>query len=80
MPLSATEKMFVERIENDFTYHKPHGDQPERYTKIRLAAKGLALLIVETCPDRRERSVALTKLEEAVMWANSSIARHEPSE
>lgn len=81
MPLSATEKMFYERITNDFTYHPPVGTQAARYEKIRDKAKSLALFFVENCPDCRERSLALTKLEEAVMWLNAGIARHdEPSE
>ena len=65
------------QIEKAFTYHKPYADQPERYTKLRDAAKELAYLIAENCPESRERSVALTKLEEAIMWANSAIARNE---
>lgn len=64
-------------LENNFTYHKPFGDQPERYVKIRDKAKELAALILETCPDSRERSVALTELETSVFWANASIARNE---
>ena len=34
-------------------------------------------MLVDECPDSRELSVALTKLEEAVMWANAAIARNE---
>ena len=75
MPQSATDKALAERIENDFTYHAPHGDQPERYQRIRNEAKTLALTIATFCPDSRERSLALTNLEQAVMWANASIAR-----
>lgn len=78
MPLSADAKMLYERITSDFSYHAPQGDQPERYVKIREKAKSLALLIADLCPDRRERSLALTKLEECVMWANASIARSGP--
>lgn len=64
-------------IDNRFTYHEPKGDQANRYTKIRDTAKTLAELIVGTCPPSRELSLALTKLEESVMWANASIARNE---
>ncbi len=64
-------------IEARFTYHKPSGTQPERYVKIRDTAKAFAILIVESCPESRERSTALTKLDEAVMHANASIARNE---
>jgi hypothetical protein len=60
-----------------FTYHPPKGDQPERYTKIRERAYGMACLIIDNCPDSRERSLALTNLEQVVMYANAAIARHE---
>jgi len=65
------------QIEKAFTYHKPHGDQPERFEKLRDATKELAYLITDNCPDSRERALALTKLEEANMWANAAIARNE---
>lgn len=65
------------RIENDFTYVPPFGDQPDRYVAIRAKAKELALFIVENTPCSREQSLALTSLEETVMWANASIARNE---
>lgn len=64
-------------INNNFRYHPPKGDQPERYEKIRENAKLLAELIAELCPGSRERSIALTNLETAVMWANAAIARNE---
>lgn len=64
-------------IENNFTYHTPKGNQPLRYTEIREKGKEFANLIMADCPDSRERSLAFTKLEEAVMWANAAIARNE---
>lgn len=64
-------------IEKNFTYHAPKQGQPERYELIRNKAKELALVIEKSCPDSREKSLAFTKLEEAVMWANASIARNE---
>jgi len=66
-----------DEIEKRFTYHAPKEGQPKKYQDIRQAAKSLAYLICEFCPDSRERSLALTKLEEAVMWANAAIARNE---
>lgn len=65
------------RIETNFTYHAPQPDQPTRYGVIRDTAKQLAALLVIVCPESRELSLALTKLEESVMWANASIARNE---
>jgi len=65
------------QIEAAFTYHAPKPGQPEKYQEIRAKAKDLAHLIDGHCPPSRELSLALTKLEEAVMWANAAIARNE---
>lgn len=65
-----------EQIENNFLYHSPSENQVDRYKYIRSAAKELAHGIDERCPDSREKSLALTNLEQAVMWANAAIARN----
>lgn len=65
------------RLENDFTYHPPKEGQQTRYAALRDKAKEFALLIAELSPVSREQSVALTKVDEAVMWANAAIARNE---
>ena len=64
-------------IEKNFTYHAPKEGQPEKYRALRDTAKEFALLIDSACPDSREKSLAITKLEECIMWANASIARNE---
>lgn len=64
-------------IEKNFTYYAPKEGQQERCERIRFKAKMLAAYINEKCPDSREKSLAMTKLEEAVMWANAAIARNE---
>lgn len=64
-------------IENNFKYHAPKDDQPKRYEELRTKGKELALMITNYCPPSREKALAMTKLEEAVMWANASIARNE---
>lgn len=64
------------KTENAFTYHAPKDGQPEKYQAIREKAKELAYLIKDMVPDSREQSLALTKLEESVMWANAGIARN----
>ena len=70
----------IETIERDFSYHSPHGDQAERYPKIRNVAKNLMYLICRLTPPSREQSLAKTKLEEATFWANAAIARNEADE
>ena len=67
----------MEEIENRFTYHPPKEGQPQRYKTIRAKAKQLAQSISSTCPYSRERATALTRLDEAVFWANAAIARNE---
>ncbi len=67
----------MDRIENNYTYHEPKEGQTEKYKALRSKAKELAILIEDTVPNSREKSLAHTKLEEAVMWANAGIARNE---
>ena len=63
-------------IEKRFTYHPPKDGQPALYQAIRDMAKMMATIIDNTCPESREKSLAFTNLEQAVMWANASIARN----
>ena len=69
--------MTDKEIGNRFTYHAPKGNQPELYEAIRHIARDFATCINDLCPEGREKSLAVTRLEEAVMWANASIARSE---
>lgn len=65
------------RLDRDFVYHKPGGDQAIRYGAIRSDARDFAAAISTRCPPSRELSLALTKIDEAVFWANAAIARNE---
>ena len=60
-----------------FEHHEPIGDQASRYNVLRGKAKEFATLIDMCCPESREKSLAMTKLEECVMWASKSIATNE---
>lgn len=64
------------KVDDIFRYHPPRDGQELIYEEIRNHAKILAKLILKDCPLSRERSLALTKLEESVMWANASVARN----
>lgn len=67
--------MSPEQIDHNFRYHPPVGDGAARHQAVRntlrLAAREIAALV----PDGREKSTALTKCEEAMMWACAGIAR-----
>lgn len=64
-------------VANRFTYHAPAADQIPRYQELRNIGKELALSIVEFTPVSREQALALTHLEQAIMWANAAISRNE---
>ena len=66
-----------EDLENRFKYHAPKDGQLERYNQIRSIGFDFAKTLVGACPKSRELSLALTNLEQAIMWANASIARNE---
>lgn len=65
-----------QQIENNFSYHSPKEGQPETYENIRNKAKELAYMIDALCPNSREKSLAMTNLEQAVFWTNAGIARN----
>ena len=64
-------------LDNVFSYHKPFGDQPQRYETIRAKAKELAAVILASTPKSADQSAAIRKLRECVMTANAAIAINE---
>lgn len=67
----------LDRIEHDFSYQSSKPSDAEAYDIIRDTAKKLARVMVENCPNSRELSSAITRLEESVMHAYASISRNE---
>ena len=63
-------------IERNFEHREPNDEMLIRMSHIRDVAKDFARMIENVCYDGREKSLALTKLEEATMWANASITRN----
>lgn len=68
---------FAYDVENIFKYHPPVGDQAARYVALRDAGKAFAFAVIAKSPESPERTLALRRIEEAVMWANAAIARNE---
>ena len=64
-------------LEKRFNFHTPKGNQANRYVLIRTMAHEFAKIITCRCPNSREKSLALTHLEEVSFWSNASIARNE---
>lgn len=69
--------MTIDQLTNIFTYHAPSDDQKALYEEIRADARAFALTLNDLCPESREKSLALTRLQECVMMANASIALHD---
>lgn len=67
----------AERVANCFDYHAPNAEQAKRYTYLRAQFRALAYEILERTPKSREQSLALTHLEDAMMWSNAAIVRNE---
>jgi hypothetical protein len=63
-------------LKHRFQFH-PADQQntADAHEEIRASCLRLAGTINELAPDGREKSTAVTKLEEAMMWANAAIAR-----
>ena len=67
--------MNAEDLLNRHAHHE--NSSPEvghRHTGVRIATHAAAKHLAELCPPSRELSLAMTKLEEARMWANAAIA------
>jgi hypothetical protein len=66
-----------EEIDEIFVHHSSKPNQTPRYEAIRSQARVLAHFIAQNTPSSREQSIAITKLQEVVMFANAAIAIHE---
>jgi hypothetical protein len=66
-------------LANVFTYHPPSGpEQIQQYQTLRDGGRTLAELIDADVPDGPEKTLAIRKIQEAVMWANAGIACARP--
>ncbi|MEO8128358.1 MAG: hypothetical protein ABI822_14760 [Bryobacteraceae bacterium] len=62
---------------NRFTYRPLNAEQVHRYDMIRAEGLGFSKMLLQACPRSPEQTLAIRKIEEAVMWASSAIARNE---
>lgn len=64
-------------LDHRFAYHPPSSPEvANAHGAVRSNARHLATIINDVCPEGREKSLAITHLEEAMMWANAAIARN----
>lgn len=66
-----------DEILNRYRYHQPSSPLvAASHQKVRETCEAAARLFLEL-PPSRERSLALTHLEEAMHWGNAAIAIHQ---
>jgi|SRR5882724_4400145 len=75
-PLKITEEVMLD-LRNRFEWHPPANDKIAKdHGKVRNSCLDLAITIKLLVPNGREQALALTHLEEVMMWANAGIARN----
>lgn len=69
------EVKYSEEVNKRFDHHAPDEIKIQKHQIVRTAVKGVAQGFYDFLPEGREKALAITKLEEALMWANAAIAR-----
>jgi hypothetical protein len=68
-------------LDNRFDYHPPVRESiKSKHERVRDISKQYADFLNSWVPPGRELSLAITKIEEAMMWANAGIARDQDAE
>ena len=63
-------------IHDRFHYHAPSPEGIKIHAELSGSFEALAALVEEICPDGREKSLAITNLEQAKFWASAGVARN----
>lgn len=65
-------------MDDRFKHHPPKSeDTIARHQAARVGADDFFNLIQQLAPEGREKSLAMTKVEEALFWLNAAIARNQ---
>lgn len=63
-------------IDNRFAFHAATTDEKRNaHTSVREQCRVLATALNESLPDGREKSLAITHLEQVMFWGNAALAR-----
>ena len=61
-----------------FAYHKPSDEGLAKLNALRESFSAFKSAIEAHCPESRQRSVAITELETAAMWAIKAVVFNDP--
>jgi len=79
MPNHSTESSQSE-ISHRFAFHPATTEEKRNeHTSVRATIERAALFLDQHLPVGREKSLAITKLEEAMFWGNAAVARDNES-
>lgn len=63
-------------IENRFAFHAATTEEKrDAHTSVRQQCRALADFLNERLPEGREKALAMTHLEEVMLWGNAALAR-----
>lgn len=74
-PAMARTDLDDAEIERRFLYHAPNEITRDQHDEIRAETLKFAFYLASVLPSGRERSLAITALEEASFWSHAAIAR-----
>lgn len=61
-------------LQNRFGYHRATAESAPKHAQVRELMLETAEHLDRLIPDGRDKATAMTKLQEAMHWANSAIA------
>jgi hypothetical protein len=67
--------MTLDDLYTRFLYHAPDEQDALDHTAVRGMLLEVAERLCNLCPEGRELSLTITKLEEVMFWANAAISR-----
>lgn len=67
--------MTEQEIRDRVSYHPPSESGVRRHAALSEVIAAAMMTVDEVCQDGREKSLAMTKLEEAKFWASAGVAR-----
>jgi len=65
-----------DEIDKRFDHHPPGAKKTPIHVEVREVYKELAQDLADMLPESREKSLAITALEESGFWAQAAIARN----